>query len=118
MTSGALCLGIGKTRAPISLVIFVKHKRTAHSSVQILRVRVTNTTAELNVKIISEDLECKSNERRKGRDKQSEENGKESGKKNFSLIGEKARAPDRKGEPHQTTGDRTQGKEKGKTDRE
>ena len=32
MTSGALCLGIGKTGAPISLVIFVKHKRTAHSS--------------------------------------------------------------------------------------
>ena len=52
MTSGALCLGIGKTGAPISLVIFVKHKRTAHSSVQILRVRITNTTAELNVKSI------------------------------------------------------------------
>ena len=75
MTSGALGLGIGKTGAPINLIKCVKHKRTAHSSVQILRVRFTNTTAELNVKSIWKDLECKSNERRKGRDKQSEENG-------------------------------------------
>ena len=36
----------------------------------------------------------------------------------FPLIGEKARGIDKKDEPNQTTGDRTQGKEKAKTDRE
>ena len=36
----------------------------------------------------------------------------------FPLIGEKARGLDKKDEPNQTTGDRTQGKKKAKTDRE
>ena len=39
-------------------------------------------------------------------------------KKFFPLIGEKARGQDKKDEPNQTTGDRTQGKKKAKTDRE
>ena len=36
----------------------------------------------------------------------------------FPLIGEKARGRDKKDEPNQTTGDRTQGKKKAEIDRE
>ena len=52
------------------------------------------------------------NERRKGRDKPSEENGRRVENFFFPLIGEKARGLDKKDEPNQTTGDRTQGKKK------